>query len=118
MVNMVVIITQNRSNGKLQKHICQFIYKAEMSNTMCLTVLKEVVDYYESNKNTVVYYVCDAIQTFGIIRFGKLSVIMFEIQYPAIYIILMILRYIRVRTYQSHVRGNSVYKSCLGVNGI
>ena len=84
----------NKSGTKLITSDLQFAYKEGMSTTMCMTVMKEVVQHYKSNDSPVYCCVLDASKAFDRIKYDKLFETLLDRKFPAVYIKLLLDSYI------------------------
>ena len=107
----------------LQKHSdilnmsdLKFAFKEEHSTSMCTSVIKEVISYYNSRGSNVYACLLDASKAFDRLNHGKLFNILIERGLPAIVIRFIIDSYTRQITY---IRWNSAKSSAIPMlNGV
>ena len=94
----------------------QFAFKEEHSTTMCTSVIKEVISYYNSRDSNVYACCLDASKAFDRLNHGKLFKLLVERGLPAVVIRFLIDSYTRQVTF---IKWNSEKSSAIPMlNGV
>ena len=84
ITKIIDYIFLSKHSDILQTSDLQFAFKAEHSTTMCTSVIKEVVSYYNSSGSNVYACLLDASKAFDRLNHGKLFALLAERNLPAV----------------------------------
>ena len=116
ITKIIDYIFLNKHSDILQTSELQFAFKEEHSTTMCTSVIKEVISYYNSRDSNVYACLLDASKAFDRLNHGKLFNLLVERNLPAVVIRFLMDSYTRQTTY---IQWNSTKSSAIPMlNGV
>ena len=116
ITKIVDYIFLEKHSDILQTSNLQFAFKEEHSTTMCTSVIKEVISYYNSRDSNVYACLLDASKAFDRLNHGKLFTLLLERNLPPLVIRFLIDSYTRQVTY---IKWNSAKSSSIPMlNGV
>lgn len=116
LCKLLDIVTVLRYEDKLRTSDLQFSFKKRHSTTMCTLLVKEIVNYYINNGNSVFVCMLDASKAFDRVRYDSLFRALLERDIPCVFLRLLMDSYERQ---QMRVTWSSEFSECFTVgNGV